>query len=393
MNDKTRWRAALTLGAVLSFVLAACSSTTGSASPTTRGSAAAAGPMDLNQVPPAPAFSGSITADGATFPQPIYEQWTQDYNKENSGIRISYAGGGSGQGIKDVTANIVSFAGSDAPMTDDEKKAAEHKNGTPIVEIPTVFGGIVMAYHVVGVDKPINFSPAVIGRMFTGQISRWDDAALKADNPDLNLPGTDITVVHRSDGSGTTNAFTSWLCDVSSDWKDKLGTNCKGKEVAWPVGLGGKGNPGVTAQITQTDGSVGYIELAYAVQNKIPYGNVKNKAGAFIRPTLESVAAAANLDTIPADLTFKAWDTSVADGYPITTATWLLVYQSQDKVSHDEKLSQAVVHFMIWALDSGGTAAKALDYAVLPDKLRTAALAKIATISWNGQPIANGLYR
>ena len=394
MNVRTNWRSSFAVAVAAGLLLGACSSNnsgSSSAASQAASSQASAGAPDYNTVPPKPDFAGAITADGATFPQPVYEQWTQDYANE-TGIQISYNGGGSGQGVKDITANTVAFAGSDAPLKPDEKSKAESQSGSPILHIPTVFGAIVMAYNLQGITGPLNFSPDVIGKIYTGQITKWNDPALKADNPNANLPDQNITVAHRSDGSGTTNAFTSWLCGVSADWKAKVNP-CSGKEVTWPVGLGGQGNPGVTSTITSTPGAIGYIELAYAIQNKVPFGNVKNKSGNWITPSLDSVAAAAKFDTIPEDLTFQAWDTSVADGYPITTATWLLVYQQQDKVSHDQKLSEAVVHFLVWALDKGGDDAKALDYAVLPDTLKAAALAKIATITWNGQPILDSLYK
>ncbi len=358
----------------------------------TGGSAGASVSVDLSTVPAAPAFKGAISADGATFPQPVYEQWLTDYNAAYSDIQISYAGGGSGQGIKDITSNVVQWAGSDAPMKPDEQSAAESQNGTPIFHIPTVFGAIVMAYNLNGVTDPINFTPDTIGQIFTGKITNWNDPALKTDNPTISFPDQAITVVHRSDGSGTTNAFTNYLCEASTDWKNAVDP-CAGKEVTWPVGLGGSGNPGVASTIASTPGSVGYIELAYALQNTIPFGNVKNKAGNFITPSLDSVAAAANFSTIPDSLTFSAWNTDVADGYPITTATWILVYQQQDKVSDDQARSEAVVHFLIWALNKGGDDAKALDYAVLPDALRQAALERLATVTWNGTPIVNDLYR
>ena len=245
MNVRTQWRPLLALAVTASLLLAACSSNTGSsASASTSGSS---GPMDLNTVPPKPDYSGTIAADGATFPQPVYEQWTQDYANE-TGIQISYTGGGSGQGVKDITANVVQFAGSDAPLKPDEKTAAEAKGG-PIFHIPTVFGAIVMAYNLPGLSKPLNFSAEVIGKIYTGAIKTWDDPAIKADNPDATLPSTAITVAHRSDGSGTTNAFTTWLCKVSPEWKAKVNP-CSGTEVTWPVGLGGKGNAGVSSTIT-----------------------------------------------------------------------------------------------------------------------------------------------
>ena len=216
----------------------------------------------------------------------------------------------------------------------------------------------------------------MIGKIFTGQITNWNDPAIDADNSGANLPDQAITVVHRNDGSGTTNAFTTWLCSVSDSWKTKLGAECGGKEIEWPVGLGGQGNPGVTSTMTTTPGAIGYIELAYAMQNNISFGNVKNASGTFIEPTLDSVAAAANFDPIPDDLTFTASGSTVADAYPITAATWMLVYQEQDKVAADQGQAKAVVHFLLWALDKGGDTAKGLDYATLPDKLRTAALAE-----------------
>jgi phosphate transport system substrate-binding protein len=379
------------------LLIAACSngsSPSPSAAPPASGAAsvpASAAPIDLTQVPPKPDYSGAITADGATFPQPVYEQWAQDYAAE-TGIQISYTGGGSGQGVKDFTANIVQFAGSDAPLKDSEKSDAESKNGSPALHIPTVFGAIVMAYNLGGISKPINFSPEVIGKIFTGQIKNWNDPAIAADNAGLSFPNLAITVAHRSDGSGTTNAFTSYLCKVSTDWKAAVDP-CSGKEVSWPVGLGGKGNAGVTSTITTTPGAIGYIELSYAMQNNVPFGNVKNSSGKWITPSLESTAAAANLASIPESLTFDASNTSVADGYPITAATWILMYQQQDKVNPDEKQAQAVVHFLLWALDKGGTDANTLGYATLPDALKTAALNQIATITYNGTPIVNALYK
>jgi len=397
LNHRTQRRPLLTFAVAISALLAACTGTTGSSqtpAPSTAASASAAASaatIDLSQVPAAPSYSGAITADGATFPQPVYEQWMTDYAAQ-TGIQISYTGGGSGQGIKDVTANIVQFAGSDAPMKPDEQSAAETKNNSPILHIPTVFGAIVMAYNVQGLNKPLNFSPDVVGKIYTGQITKWNDPAIAADNAGVTLPAQGITVVHRSDGSGTTNAFTSWLCEVSTDWKAKVNP-CSGKDVTWPKGLGGKGNAGVTSTITTTPGAVGYIELAYAIQNNVPFGNVKNSSGKFITPSLASVAAAAKFDTVPATLTFKAWNTSVADGYPITTATWILIYQKQDKVNQNEPQDDAIVHFLIWALNKGGAAANKLGYATLPDALRTAALERIATITYNGTPIVNALYK
>jgi phosphate transport system substrate-binding protein len=365
LNYRMQRRPLLALAVALSALLAACNAGT-SASPSATAATSVAGspapsvnPVDLTKVPPKPDYAGAITADGATVPQPVYEQWAQDYAAQ-TGIQISYTGGGPGQGVKDFIANVVQFAGSDAPLKDTEKADAESKNGSPAIHIPTVFGAIVMAYNLGGISKPINFSPDVIGRIFTGQIKNWNDAAIAADNTGLNFPDLAITVAHRSDGSGTTNAFTTYLCKVSTDWAAKVNP-CSGKEVSWPVGLGGKGNAGVTSTITTTPGAVGYIELSYAIQNNVPFGNVKNS--------------------------------SVADGYPITAATWILMYQQQDKVNPDEKQADAVVHFLLWALLSGGNDANTLGYATLPDALKAAALNRIATITYKGVPIVNALYK
>jgi len=233
-----------------------------------------------------------------------------------------------------------------AEHASEERAAAESKYG-PVLHLPVVFGGIVMAYNLNGVSKPINFTPAVIAKIFLGKITNWNDPAIKADNADITLPNQQITVVHRSDGSGTTATFTGWLCSVSSEWKDKLGAGkCAGKEVEWPVGLGGKGNPGVTSTISSTPGAIGYIELAYAVQNKVPYGKVQNPSGEFIEPTLDSVAAAANFDTIPDNLIFDAFGSKAKGAYPIAGVTWLIVYQQQDKATQDEGRAQAVVDFL-----------------------------------------------
>lgn len=397
MNHRMQRRPILTFAVAISALLAACNAGSSPSPSATAVSSAATSaapsvnPADLTQVPPKPDYSGAITADGATFPQPVYEQWAQDYAAE-TGIQISYTGGGSGQGVKDFIANIVQFAGSDAPLKDTEQADAESKNGSPALHIPTVFGAIVMAYNVGGISKPINFSPEVIGKIFTGQIKNWNDPAIAADNAGVTFPDLAITVAHRSDGSGTTNGFTTYLCQVSTDWKAAVDP-CSGKEVSWPVGLGGKGNAGVTSTITTIPGAVGYIELSYALQNSVPFGNVKNSSGNWITPSLESTAAAAKLDPIPDSLTFDASNTSVPDGYPITSATWILIYEQQDKVNPDEKQAQAVVHFLLWALDKGGDDANTLGYATLPDTLRTAALNRIATITYNGVPIVDALYK
>jgi phosphate transport system substrate-binding protein len=379
------------------LLTAACANTPAAQSSTplpslSGGASASASSRDLTQVPPAPAYSGAIAGAGATFPNPIYQQWLVDYNKAYPQIQISYDSIGSGGGVAQITANTVQFGGSDAPLKDTERAAALTANGTDVLHIPTAFGAVVPAYNLAGVTAKLNFTPAALGGIFAGTITKWNDPAIASANQGVNLPSTAITVVHRSDGSGTTNVFTGYLTKVSTVWTATLGANSQGKEVAWPVGLGGQGNEGVTATVTQTPGAIGYIELAYAIQNEVPFGKVQNKSGNFIDASLESVTAAARLSTIPDDLTFSSTNTDAPDGYPIANATWLLVYQAQDKVSDNQARSQALVHFLLWVLDKGEAEAPTLDYAPLPDALRTAALQKVATITWNGAPIVNALY-
>jgi len=398
VNNRTHWRGAL-IGVIgAAFVATACANTPAAQSSTPLPSGplasanASSSEFDLLQVPPAPDYSGAIAGAGATFPNPIYQQWLVDYNAAYSQIQISYDSIGSGGGVKQITENTVQFGGSDAPLKPDERTAAQQANGSEVLHIPTLFGAVGPAYNLDGVTTKLKFTPGALGGIFAGTITRWNDPAITSANAGVNLPATDITVVHRSDGSGTTNVFTDYLTKVSPVWVDTLGENSVGKEVAWPVGLGGQGNEGVTATVTQTPGAIGYIELAYAIQNGVPFGSVQNSSGNFVDASLESVTAAANLGTIPDDLTFSSTNTDAADGYPITNATWMLVYREQDKVSDNEARSQAVVHFLLWVLDEGEREASSLDYAPLPDALREAALLAVATISWNGEPIVNALY-
>jgi phosphate transport system substrate-binding protein len=398
LNVRTNWRPTFVVAVLATLLLAACSNTPGAqsaaASASTDASTASLAPsVDLTKIPPAPDFNGSLAGAGATFPNPIYQQWLQDYNKDYPNIQVSYDSIGSGGGVAQITADTVQFGASDAPMKPDERTKASTQNGTEVLHIPTVFGAVVAAYNLSSVTQKLQFTPDALGGIFAGKITKWNDPAIASANPGVTLPATDITVVHRSDGSGTTNVWTDYLTKVSQVWRDTLGKNSVGKEVAWPVGLGGKGNEGVTATVTQTPGAIGYIELAYAIQNNVPYAKVQNKAGKFVDATLQSVTAAANLATVPADLTFSSTNTDAPDGYPIANATWLLVYKDQDKVSDDQQRSEALVHFLIWILDKGEGEAGSLNYASLPDNLLQAARQSVATISWNGQPIVNSLYR
>jgi len=339
-------------------------------------------------------FSSLAVADvrlqgaGATFPAPIYQRWVTEFQTQKPEVKIDYQSIGSGGGIKGITQKTVDFGASDAPMN---KKELDAVGGADkIVQIPTVAGAVVVAYNLPDLQGDLKLDGPTVADIFLGKITKWNDPKIAALNDGATLPDMAITSAHRTDGSGTNYVFSSYLATQSDEFKEKVGA---AKQVEWPGGQGGKGNEGVTQVIQQTQGALGYIELAYAIQNKVTFGNVKNASGKFITPSIDSVAAAAKFDTIPADLTFDVSGSSQPAAYPIVTATWLLVFQQQDKVSQDQGRSEAVVHFLLWALDKGGDDAKALDYAVLPDALKQAALKSIATITWNGTPIVNALYK
>src|SRR5262252_1354300 len=264
-----------------------------------------------------------ITGAGATFPNPIYSKWFDQFHK-TSGTQINYQPVGSGAGIKQVTDGTVDVGASDGPMNDDQLKAYRTKNGVGILHFPTVLGAAVPTYNVPGVSEALNFTPDALAGIFLGRISRWNDPAIANANKGVNLPGNDIVVIHRSDGSGTTYIWTDYLSKISSEWKDKVS---KGTSVNWPVGLGGKGNEGVTGLIKQTPNSIGYVELIYAAQNKLPYGDVRNRAGKFVTATLDSVTAAASTAAanMPEDFRVSITDAAGADAYPIASFTWLLI--------------------------------------------------------------------
>src|ERR1700676_2982553 len=269
----------------------------------------------------------SITGAGATFPYPIYSKWFDEYKKKNPSIEINYASIGSGGGIKQVTEGTVDFGASDGPMNDEQLKAFQEKHGVSILHFPTVLGADVPTYNVPGVSVALNFAPEAVAGIFLGKITKWNDPAIAAANKGVNLPGNDIVVVHRSDGSGTSYIWTDYLSKVSDDWKSKVG---KGTSVNWPVGLGGKGNEGVAGLIKQTPTSFGYVELIYAIQNSMPYGKVKNSSGEFIKADLSSVtaAAAATAKTMPDDFRVSITDAPGNTAYPIANFTWLL-FQSK----------------------------------------------------------------
>ena len=305
----------------------------------------------------------TLNGAGATFPYPIYSKWFSEYHKVHSDIQVNYQSIGSGGGIRQVTEGTVEFGASDMPMTDDQLKEAQTKLKTKVLNIPTVLGADVPAYNIPGVSGEVKFTPDVLAGIFLGTITNWSDKAIASVNPDIKFPNQEIVVVHRSDGSGTTFIWTDYLSKISPDWKSQVGS---GTSVKWPRGLGGKGNEGVAGSIRQLPGSIGYVELIYAVQNKIPYGSVRNSAGAFVKASLEGVtAAAASAPKMPADFRVSITNAPGKDAYPISSFTWLLI-PSQSK---DPAKGKILADFLNWMVTEGQTMTSALAYAPLPENV------------------------
>ncbi|HTQ60044.1 MAG TPA: phosphate ABC transporter substrate-binding protein PstS [Candidatus Solibacter sp.] len=306
----------------------------------------------------------SITGAGATFPAPVYSKWFDEYHKLHSNIEINYQAIGSGGGIRQITQGTVDFGASDGPMTEEQLKAYQDTHGFPILHFPTVLGGVVPTYNIPGVTEELKFTPEALAGIYLGTITKWNDPAIAGPNSGVNLPGNDIIVVHRSDGSGTTYIWTDYLSKVSSAWKSKVGTSTS---VNWPVGLGGQGNPGVAGLVKQTPNSIGYVELIYAIQTKMPYGIVKNEAGDFVKATLESVTAAAAgaAKNMPADFRVSITNAPGKTAYPISSFTWLLV---PSKIS-DAAKRDAIKAFVKWMVGDGQNYTEALAYAKLPKQV------------------------
>jgi phosphate transport system substrate-binding protein len=315
---------------------------------------------------------------GATFPNPLYQKWLSEYGKLHTNVKIDYQSIGSGGGIKQIQARTVDFGASDSPMKDDDLKAAPGE----ILHIPTVLGAVVITYNLVGVGQPLRLASDVIADIFLGKIKKWNDPRLKTDNAAVNFPDAEITVVHRSDGSGTSAVFTDYLSKVSPEWKTKVGA---GTSPNWPVGIGGKGNEGVTGQVKQTPNTIGYVELAYAVQNKLPVALIKNKAASFVEPTIDAVTAAAagSIATTPEDLRVSITDADGAAAYPISSYTYILAYKAQP----DQVKGKVLVDFLWWGIHDGEKFAKELQYAPLPADIVKRAEAKINSITAGGQPL------
>ena len=300
-----------------------------------------------------------INGSGATFPDPIYEKWFSEYNKLHSDVQINYQSIGSGGGIRQVLNGTVDFGASDGPMTDEQLSQAK----TKILHIPTVLGAVVPAYNVPGVTGEIKFTPEVLANIFLGKITNWNDPAIAKANPGVNFPNQSIIVIHRSDGSGTTYIFTDYLSKVSSEWANSVK---KGTTVSWPLGLGGKGNEGVAGQIRQLQGSIGYIELIYAVQNNIPYGSVKNAAGTFVKASLDGVTeAAASAKSMPADFRVSITNAPGKTAYPISSFTWLLIPVQ----SKDANKGKVLSDFLNWMVSDGQKMTTQLTYAPLPENV------------------------
>ncbi len=308
------------------------------------------------------ASAASLNGAGATFPKPLYIEWIGEFQAANPGVKINYQGIGSGGGIEQFTKMTVDFGASDAPMKDEEITAAETASGAEVLHIPTVFGSVVLAYNVPDA-KELKLDSDTLAAIFLGEITNWNDPKIAALNSGTTLPDKAIQVVHRSDSSGTTNIFTSYLTSVNQTWADTVG---KGKEVQWPAGVGGQGNDGVAAVVQQQEGSIGYVELSYAIESKLTMASLKNQAGNFITPSLESTSAAAAGAQFPEDLRFSVANSPNADAYPIVGATWILAY---DKMTDPAK-ADALKAWLIWSLNDGTAIAQDLGYAPLPDDLK-----------------------
>jgi phosphate transport system substrate-binding protein len=329
-------------------------------------------PVSTNNA--APAASGGkiqLNGAGATFPNPIYSKWFSEYNKLHPDVEINYQSIGSGGGIRQLTAQTVFFGASDAPMTDEQMKQAPGK----ILHFPTVLGAVVPVYNLEAASAQLKFTGPVLADIFLGKIKKWNDPAIAKANAGVKLPNSDITVVHRSDGSGTSFIFTDYLGKVSDEWKQKVGVNAS---VNWPIGVGGKGNEGVAGLVKQTPNSIGYVELVYALQNKIPYGGVQNAAGEFVTPSTDSVTAGAAgaAANMPKDFRVSITNAPGQGAYPISSFTWILMYEEPK----DKTLAKVMVDFMKWALADGQKIAPTMGYASVPANVVQAELEQLNQI-------------
>jgi phosphate transport system substrate-binding protein len=322
-----------------------------------------------------------LNGAGATFPYPLLSKWSSEYHKIKPDVQINYQAIGSGGGIRQLVAGTVDFGASDAPMTEEQLADAKKAHGE-VLHIPETLGAVVVVYNLPGVSQALKFDGPTVADIYLGKITSWDDARIKALNPGVNLPSTRILVVHRADGSGTTYIFADYLSKVSTEWSEKVG---KSTSLNWPVGIGGKGNDGVSGQVARTPGAIGYVELIYALQNNISFAELKNAAGVFVRASIPGVTAAlANTaKTLPKDLRFSITNAPGKDSYPISSATWLLIYKEQT----DPAKAKAVLEFIKWAITDGQKYSAGLDYAPLPSQIQKLDIAKLKTVEFEGKNI------
>jgi phosphate transport system substrate-binding protein len=349
----------MTLGLTLTLIGAACSSSNDSSS-SSGGS-----------------FNGvALTGAGATFPDPIYEQWFQDFQSVESGAQINYQAIGSGGGVEQFTAQTVDFGASDAPLQSDEVSALPSE----AIEIPTVLGGVAVAYNVPGLDTGLKLDGAAIADIFAGKITKWNDPAIAGQNAGVDLPDMDISVVHRSDESGTTFVFTSWLALESPTWKKDIGAD---KAVQWPTGQGGDGNDGVAAAMTQTQGSIGYLSYDFAVSSNLGVASIKRTDGTYISPSIESISKAGGILKFPISGDTNILNSSADGAYPIASTTYLLIYKDQP----DQNKGQTLIDFVTWALNAGQDTVNQLNYSPLPSSIQQEALQQLQQVTYNGSTI------
>lgn len=320
----------------------------------------------------------TLQGAGSTFVYPLFSKMFYQYS-QNHPVKVNYQSIGSGGGILQLTNKTIDFGGSDAPLNDDQTK----KIGVPVLHIPMASGADVVSYNLPGITQPLKMTPDVIAGIFLGKITKWSDAKIAAANPSVKIPDLPLVVIHRSDGSGTTYIWTDYLTKVSLDWASKVG---KGSAVNWPCGLGGKGNEGVAGQVKQTPGAIGYIELSYAIQNKMAIADVQNKAGKFITPNLTSITAASNID-LPEDAKVSLTDTSNPDGYPISSFTWALIYKEQSYAGRSAARAKEVVDLLWWNIHDGQKNCEPLNYATLSTSAVKVAETILKSATYNGQPI------
>jgi phosphate transport system substrate-binding protein len=367
-----KWLAAATAG-VLALGVSACGSSDDNSSSST--AAATTGGSSGSSV------TATLNGSGSTFAAPIYQQLGSEL--KGQGLTINYQPVGSGQGISDLTNKSTVFAGSDPPMKDEEEAAAK-KNGVP-VHVPTAFGAITVSYNLDGVKSGLKLDGPTIADIFLGKVKKWNDPEIAKQNAGVSLPSSNITVVHRSDESGTTKGFTGFLVASSKEWESKVGSD---KTVKWPTGTGAKGNDGVAAAVKQTPGAIGYVEQAYALQNNFTFADVKNKSGKYVTPSIAAVTAAGDGVTIPGDLRFTLGDSSNPAAYPISSQTFIVTYKDPCKAGASKDEAKGLVNFLDYVLGPGQDTIKKLAYAPLPAAVDTRAKAAVKTLVCNGSPIS-----